>query len=69
MPVIPSGADFPPQRGSNNNSTSHEQRNSGQETQKASMVDHISKGPHIPDNMPPRVPKEEIEARKKELNK
>ncbi|PYH97660.1 hypothetical protein BO71DRAFT_317947 [Aspergillus ellipticus CBS 707.79] len=64
MPV----SDFPPQQGSSNNSTSQEQRNSGQGTQKASMLDHLSKGPHIPDNMPPKASKEEIEARKKALN-
>ena len=93
MPVIPQGSDFPAEQGSNNNnpSTTQEQRNSSQGTQKASMLDHLSKGPQIPDSksalrfsprehstgssslmaidMPPKVSREEIEARKKELNK
>ncbi|PYI03489.1 hypothetical protein BO78DRAFT_421570 [Aspergillus sclerotiicarbonarius CBS 121057] len=71
MPVIPSGSDFPAEQGTNNNnsSTTQEQRSSGQGTQKASMLDHLSKGPQIPDSMPPKVSREEIEARKKELNK
>ncbi|RAK96909.1 uncharacterized protein BO80DRAFT_468262 [Aspergillus ibericus CBS 121593] len=71
MPVIPSSSDFPaPQGNSNNNSsTTQEQRNSGHGTEKASMLDHLSKGPQIPDSMPPKASREEIEARKKELNK
>ncbi|PYH71092.1 uncharacterized protein BO88DRAFT_451776 [Aspergillus vadensis CBS 113365] len=70
MPVIPSGSDFPAQQGnSDNNAPNQEQRNSDQGTQKATMLDHLSKGPQIPDSMPPKVPREEIEARMKELNK
>ncbi|PYH45354.1 uncharacterized protein BP01DRAFT_391914 [Aspergillus saccharolyticus JOP 1030-1] len=71
MPVIPSEpASFPAAHGSNNEnpSNSSEQRDAGQDTKKASMLDHLSKGPQIPDSMPPTASKEEIEARKKELN-
>ncbi|KAE8372259.1 hypothetical protein BDV26DRAFT_298043 [Aspergillus bertholletiae] len=60
MPVIPSDTtNFP--------SVSH---NSNQhESHKATAQDHLSKGPQIPDHMPPKASREEIEARKKELNK
>ncbi|PYH79868.1 hypothetical protein BO82DRAFT_287829 [Aspergillus uvarum CBS 121591] len=70
MPVIPEPASFPTAHGSNKDSPSNssEQRDPGQDTKKASMLDHLSKGPQIPDNMPPKATKEEIEARKKELN-
>ncbi|KAL2842200.1 hypothetical protein BJY01DRAFT_216679 [Aspergillus pseudoustus] len=40
-----------------------------EQTKKATAQDHISKGPQIPDNMPPKASREEIEARMKELNK
>ena len=51
MPVIPSGSDFPPQQGnSDNNAPNQDQRNSDQGTQKATMLDHLSKGPQIPDS-------------------
>lgn len=90
MPVIPNPAEFPSasQKG-------HESQNkTGEQREKASATDFISKGPQIPDgmckflcselfhagvsknssdcswsDMPPKASKEEIEARKKELNK
>ncbi|PGH11396.1 hypothetical protein AJ79_04897 [Helicocarpus griseus UAMH5409] len=40
------------------------------ENAKPSAQDFIAKGPQIPEgNMPPKVPREEIDARMKELNK
>ncbi|CAI7574532.1 hypothetical protein PENPOL_c008G06316 [Penicillium polonicum] len=64
MPVIPESSDFPsaPQKGGNK-----AEDKPGQ--QKATAADFISKGPQIPDNMPPKASKEELEARAKELNK
>ncbi|PGH26415.1 hypothetical protein AJ80_01913 [Polytolypa hystricis UAMH7299] len=41
----------------------------GKEAEKPRAQDFVSKGPQIPESMPPRVPREEIEARMKELNK
>ncbi|KAL2217268.1 hypothetical protein M432DRAFT_477206 [Thermoascus aurantiacus ATCC 26904] len=41
----------------------------GQERRKATALDHLSKGPQIPDEMPPKASREEIEARMRELNK
>ncbi|KAJ5171065.1 uncharacterized protein N7500_003848 [Penicillium coprophilum] len=63
MPVIPESSDFPsaPQNGGN-----EAEQKPGQ--QKATAADFISKGPQIPDNMPPKASKEELEARAKELN-
>ncbi|KAL6239552.1 hypothetical protein BDW75DRAFT_236458 [Aspergillus navahoensis] len=62
MPVLPDPKTFAP--GSNSDSsTSHDQ------SKKATAQDHLSKGPQIPDNMPPKASREEIEARMKELNK
>ncbi|KAJ5502709.1 hypothetical protein N7463_005583 [Penicillium fimorum] len=62
MPVIPESSDFPPVP-----------QNGGSEAekkppQKPTAADFISKGPQIPDNMPPKASKEELEARAKELN-
>ncbi|KAI9370673.1 hypothetical protein BJX61DRAFT_514763 [Aspergillus egyptiacus] len=62
MPVIPDPKSLVP---GNNNDSSKSQ----DESKKASAMDYISKGPQIPDEMPPKASREEIEARKKELNK
>ncbi|KAL4747451.1 hypothetical protein BDW72DRAFT_182759 [Aspergillus terricola var. indicus] len=62
MPVLPDPKTSI--SGSNSDSsTSQDQSN------KATAQDHLSKGPQIPDNMPPKASREEIEARMKELNK
>ncbi|KAL2846241.1 hypothetical protein BJX68DRAFT_241008 [Aspergillus pseudodeflectus] len=61
MPVIPDPSTFA--QGSNDDSKSQKQN------KKPTAQDHISKGPQIPDNMPPKASREEIEARMKELNK
>ncbi|KAL4817698.1 hypothetical protein BDW67DRAFT_158893 [Aspergillus spinulosporus] len=62
MPVLPDPKTSI--SGSNGgSSTSHDQSN------KATAQDYLSKGPQIPDNMPPKASREEIEARMKELNK
>ncbi|KAJ5542661.1 hypothetical protein N7535_005085 [Penicillium sp. DV-2018c] len=65
MPVIPESSDFPsaPQKGGS------EEKKQGEQPQKATASDFLSKGPQIPDNMPPKASKEELEARMKELNK
>ncbi|KAL3449305.1 hypothetical protein BJX65DRAFT_273250 [Aspergillus insuetus] len=62
MPVIPDPSTFT--QGSNNDSSKSQEQN-----RKPTAQDHISKGPRIPDNMPPKASREEIEARMKELNK
>ncbi|KAL4904674.1 hypothetical protein BDW74DRAFT_154363 [Aspergillus multicolor] len=62
MPVLPDPKNIVP--GSNSDSS-----NSQDQSKKATAQDHISKGPQIPDNMPPKASREEIEARMKELNK
>ncbi|OJJ43089.1 hypothetical protein ASPZODRAFT_19786 [Penicilliopsis zonata CBS 506.65] len=63
MPVIaPDASPF-----KKNDSGSSTQQKS--ETKKAHAMDHISKGPAIPEEMPPKASKEEIDARMKELNK
>ncbi|KAJ5456471.1 hypothetical protein N7530_011745 [Penicillium desertorum] len=66
MPVIPESSDFPsaPQKGGN-----EAEKTPGQQPQKPTAADFVSKGPQIPDNMPPKASKEELEARAKELNK
>ncbi|KAJ5787810.1 hypothetical protein N7457_002800 [Penicillium paradoxum] len=66
MPVIPESSDFPsaPQKGG-----SETGNKSGEQSQKASATDFLSKGPQIPDNMPPKASKEELQARMEELNK
>ncbi|KAF7615849.1 hypothetical protein F9C07_8818 [Aspergillus flavus] len=61
MPAIPSDTTNFPSAASNSSNQN--------EPQKATAQDHLSKGPQIPDNMPPKASREEIEARKKELNK
>ncbi|KAE8415862.1 hypothetical protein BDV36DRAFT_297626 [Aspergillus pseudocaelatus] len=61
MPVIPLDTTNLPSTASNSSNQN--------EPQKATAQDHLSKGPQIPDNMPPKASREEIEARKKELNK
>ncbi|KAL1863843.1 hypothetical protein Plec18167_009710 [Paecilomyces lecythidis] len=69
MPVIPSNPnDLVPnnQRGNSQQSGSSE---SSKEHQKATAMDHLSKGPQIPDQLPPKASREETEARMKELNK
>ncbi|KAI9933857.1 hypothetical protein ASPWEDRAFT_179794 [Aspergillus wentii DTO 134E9] len=48
---------------------SNESHHSEDKSQKASIFDFLSKGPQISNNMPPKVPREELEARKKQLNK
>ncbi|CDM27286.1 hypothetical protein DTO013E5_4491 [Penicillium roqueforti] len=65
MPVIPESSDFPsaPEKGSN-----EAEKKPEKQTQKATAADFLSKGPQIPDNMPPKASKEELEARAKELN-
>ncbi|RAL11025.1 uncharacterized protein BO97DRAFT_444230 [Aspergillus homomorphus CBS 101889] len=71
MPVIPSEpASFPAAQGSNNDnpSNSSAQKEPSQGTKKPSEDDYMRKGPVIMDNLPPKATKEEIEARKKELN-
>ncbi|KAL2830246.1 hypothetical protein BDW59DRAFT_158576 [Aspergillus cavernicola] len=62
MPVIPDPKIFA--QGNSNDSS-----NSQDQSKKAKATDHLSKGPQIPDNMPPKASREQIEARKKELNK
>ncbi|OGE48613.1 hypothetical protein PENARI_c027G04325 [Penicillium arizonense] len=74
MPVIPEPSDFPAvlQKGGNESQkkpNEESQKKPNDESQKASAQDFLSKGPHIPDNMPPKASKEELEARMKELNK
>ncbi|KAL4870429.1 hypothetical protein BDV12DRAFT_165933 [Aspergillus spectabilis] len=64
MPVLPDPKTFA-QGKSSNDSVS----NSQDQSKKATAQDHISKGPHIPDNMPPKASREETESRMKELNK
>ncbi|KAL4956264.1 hypothetical protein BDW69DRAFT_181769 [Aspergillus filifer] len=64
MPVLPDPKTFDPETGSNNDSS-----NSQDQNKKANAQDFISKGPQIPDNMPPKASREETEARMKELNK
>ena len=82
MPVIPESSDFPsaPQKGGN-----EAEKTPGQQPQKPTAADFVSKGPQIPDSklatrstqardwhfvdMPPKASKEELEARAKELNK
>ena len=83
MPIVPDPANFPSasQKGSKES-----QGKSGEQQAKASAIDHLSKGPQIPDSklttatgpdgnwpsatdMPPKVSREENEARMKELNK
>ncbi|KAK1138342.1 hypothetical protein N8T08_002816 [Aspergillus melleus] len=64
MPTIPSDpTNFP----------SVESQKEGQmgadDKPKATAQDFQSKGPQIPDSMPPKASREEIEARMKELNK
>ncbi|KAJ5813602.1 uncharacterized protein N7503_000352 [Penicillium pulvis] len=62
MPIIPEPENFPTaQKGSSETKS--------EDKPKASAQDHISKGPQIPDEMPPKASHEEIEARKEELNK
>ncbi|KAL4924786.1 uncharacterized protein BDV17DRAFT_295149 [Aspergillus undulatus] len=63
MPVLPDPKTFAP--GSNDDDSSSSQ----DQIKKATAQDHLSKGPQIPDNMPPKTSREEIEARMKELNK
>ncbi|KAJ9361495.1 hypothetical protein DTO027B9_656 [Paecilomyces variotii] len=69
MPVIPSNPNdlVPNNQGENSQHSGSGQ--SSQEPRKATAMDHLSKGPQVPDHMPPKVPREEIEARMKELNK
>ncbi|KAE8349009.1 hypothetical protein BDV28DRAFT_142092 [Aspergillus coremiiformis] len=61
MPDIPSDSTNIPSAGSNSSNEN--------EPQKATAQDYLSKGPQIPDQMPPKASREEIEVRKKELNK
>ncbi|KAF9884775.1 hypothetical protein FE257_001265 [Aspergillus nanangensis] len=70
MPVVPENPfELPSKQGnSNNSSTSQDQNKSAQENREFSTRDLLSKGPQIPDELPPKVPRDEIEARKKELN-
>ncbi|EED19400.1 conserved hypothetical protein [Talaromyces stipitatus ATCC 10500] len=62
MPVVPSKPeDFPV-------ATSSRDQKQTEGAKKASAQDHVSKGPVIPNEMPPKASREEIEARMKELN-
>ncbi|KAL5341463.1 hypothetical protein BJX70DRAFT_395850 [Aspergillus crustosus] len=63
MPVLPDPKTFA--KGNNNDSSS----NSQDQSKKATAQDHVSKGPQVPDNMPSKESREDIEARMKELNK
>ncbi|KAJ5946021.1 hypothetical protein N7454_002860 [Penicillium verhagenii] len=65
MPIIPEPENFPEvtKKGGN------EPQSKSEDKPKASAFDHLSKGPQIPEEMPPTASHEEIEARKKELNK
>ncbi|KAJ5632662.1 hypothetical protein N7520_002933 [Penicillium odoratum] len=63
MPIIPDAETFPTAKEGNEPHTKPEDK------PKATAFDHISKGPQIPDEMPPKASHEEIEARMKELNK
>ncbi|PLN86071.1 hypothetical protein BDW42DRAFT_190284 [Aspergillus taichungensis] len=65
MPVIPEDPQSFPAKETSNKGTDSQPGSSN----KATMQDHLSKGPQIPDNMPPKASREEIEARMKELNK
>ncbi|KAJ5123000.1 hypothetical protein N7448_009097 [Penicillium atrosanguineum] len=67
MPILPDPSNFPSASKKGDEPTKN--RDEGEQRQKASAADHTSKGPQIPDEMPPKASKEEIEARKKELNK
>ncbi|KAJ5110134.1 hypothetical protein N7532_002779 [Penicillium argentinense] len=66
MPVIPEPSEFPSASQKGNKEV---QNKVGEHRDKASAADHLSKGPQIPENMPPKASREEIEARMKELNK
>ncbi|EKV10042.1 DNA repair protein [Penicillium digitatum] len=66
MPVIPESSDFPSAPHKEGNEA---EKKPGQQLPKATATDFLSKGPQIPDNMPPKASKEELEARAKELNK
>ncbi|EEA26996.1 conserved hypothetical protein [Talaromyces marneffei ATCC 18224] len=62
MPVMPSEPqDLPP-------GTSSCDQTQSKGATKASAQDHLSKGPVIPHEMPPKASREEIEAKMKELN-
>ncbi|KAF3404057.1 hypothetical protein DPV78_002917 [Talaromyces pinophilus] len=61
MPVVPSEPQDLP-------ATSSRDEKQRKGATKATAQDHISKGPVIPDEMPPKASREEIEAKKKELN-
>ncbi|KAJ5203690.1 uncharacterized protein N7498_004569 [Penicillium cinerascens] len=67
MPVIPEPSSFP-SASKKGEDEPQNQRGEGEQRQKASATDHLSKGPQIPEEMPPKASKEEIEAQKKELN-
>ncbi|GAE00232.1 conserved hypothetical protein [Paecilomyces variotii No. 5] len=69
MPVIPSNPNdlVPNNQGGNSQQTGSGE--SSKEHAKATAKDHLSKGPQIPDQMPPKASREEIEARMKDLNK
>ncbi|KAL4917751.1 hypothetical protein BDW62DRAFT_201535 [Aspergillus aurantiobrunneus] len=66
MPVQPDPRTLAPGNSGNNTNDS---TNVQDQSKKASAQDHLSKGPQIPDDMPPKASREEIEARMKELNK
>ncbi|OQD75687.1 hypothetical protein PENDEC_c006G04305 [Penicillium decumbens] len=68
MPIIPEPSNFPSASKKGGNEPQNKQVE-GEQRQKASATDHLSKGPQIPEEMPSKASKEEIEARKKELNK
>ncbi|KAJ5699052.1 hypothetical protein N7462_001057 [Penicillium macrosclerotiorum] len=64
MPVIPDPSEFP-----SASQKDPSKKPSGEQREKPSLVDYLSKGPHIPDDMPSKASKKEMEARKEELNK
>ncbi|KAF7717902.1 Uncharacterized protein PECH_002698 [Penicillium ucsense] len=66
MPVIPEASDFP---SASKKGSTETQNKPSEQREKATAADHLSKGPQIPDEMPPKASREETEARMKELNK
>ncbi|KAL1968664.1 hypothetical protein VTN77DRAFT_1490 [Rasamsonia byssochlamydoides] len=69
MPVIPSDPENSPAASSSRDDRGTSSDPASRESRKGSARAHLTKGPHIPDNMPPKASREELEVRKKELNK
>ncbi|KAL1983379.1 hypothetical protein VTN96DRAFT_10438 [Rasamsonia emersonii] len=69
MPVFPSDPQNSPSASSSRDDRGASLDPPSKESKKATARDHLSKGPQIPDTMPPKASREEIEARKRELDK